>query len=44
MLMGDRIVMRLVEALIPYARNARTRSDAQGAQIAGSIRDFPVYS
>lgn len=29
-----------VEALIPYARNARTHSPAQVAQIAGSIREF----
>jgi len=29
-----------VEALIPYAKNARTHSDAQVAQIAGSIREF----
>jgi DNA modification methylase len=27
-------------ALIPYARNSRTHSDAQIAQIAGSIREF----
>jgi hypothetical protein len=33
-------VMRPVEALIPYVRNARTHSDAQVAQIAGSIREF----
>src|SRR5712675_518860 len=26
--------------LIPYARNARTHSEAQVAQIAGSIREF----
>ena len=26
--------------LVPYARNARTHSEAQVAQIAGSIRDF----
>ena len=26
--------------LIPYARNARTHSDSQGAQIAASIREF----
>ncbi len=26
--------------LIPYARNARTHSDAQVAQIAASIREF----
>lgn len=28
------------DALIPYARNARTHSDAQVAQIAASIREF----
>jgi DNA modification methylase len=29
-----------VDALIPYARNSRTHSDAQVAQIAASIREF----
>jgi DNA modification methylase len=29
-----------VAALVPYARNARTHSDAQVAQIAASIREF----
>ena len=29
-----------LKKLIPYARNARTHSDAQVAQIAGSIREF----
>ena len=29
-----------VEALIPYARNSRTHSDEQTAQIAASIREF----
>jgi len=29
-----------VEKLIPYARNARTHSDVQIAQIAASIREF----
>src|SRR5262245_22746613 len=29
-----------VERLIPYARNARTHSEAQIAEIAGSIRTF----
>lgn len=29
-----------IEALIPYAMNARTHSDAQVAQIAGSIKAF----
>jgi ParB-like chromosome segregation protein Spo0J len=28
------------ESLIPYARNSRTHSEAQVAQIAGSIREF----
>jgi DNA modification methylase len=31
---------RKVEALIPYARNARTHSEAQVAQIAASIAEF----
>jgi len=29
-----------IENLIPYAKNARTHSDAQVAQIAGSIKEF----
>lgn len=29
-----------IESLIPYARNARTHSDEQIAQIAGSIKEF----
>ena len=29
-----------IEALVPYARNSRTHSDAQVAQIAASIREF----
>jgi ParB-like chromosome segregation protein Spo0J len=40
MRMADKIIMRPVESLIPYARNARTHSEAQVAQIAGSIREF----
>jgi ParB-like chromosome segregation protein Spo0J len=31
---------RLVEALIPYARNARTHLEAQVALTAGSIREY----
>jgi DNA modification methylase len=34
------IEQRPVEALIPFARNARTHSDAQVAQIAASIVEF----
>ncbi len=34
------IRMRPIETLIPYARNARTHSDHQVAQIAASIREF----
>jgi hypothetical protein len=34
------IVMRPVEALIPYARNSRTHSPEQVAQLAASIREF----
>jgi hypothetical protein len=36
MQMADKIIMRRVEALIPYARNARTQSDAQVAPRAGT--------
>jgi DNA modification methylase len=35
-----RLEARSVDSLIPYARNARTHSDAQIAQIAASIREF----
>jgi DNA modification methylase len=31
---------RSIEALIPYARNSRTHSDEQVAQVAASIREF----
>jgi len=34
------IEYRQVDALIPYARNAKQHSDAQVAQIAASIREF----
>lgn len=34
------ITNRPIDVLIPYARNSRTHSDAQVAQIAGSIREF----
>jgi hypothetical protein len=34
------IQYREVQDLIPYARNARTHSEAQVAEIAGSIREF----
>jgi ParB-like chromosome segregation protein Spo0J len=34
------IQYRQVRDLIPYARNSRTHSDEQVAQIAGSIREF----
>ena len=40
---GDRVLRveyRPLEYLIPYARNARTHSDAQVAQIAASIKEF----
>jgi DNA modification methylase len=35
-----KVELRPVAALIPYAKNSRTHSDAQVAQIAGSIREF----
>ena len=34
----------LTATLIPYARNARTHSEAQVAQIAGSIQEFGFYN
>jgi ParB-like chromosome segregation protein Spo0J len=34
------LTYRPVEVLLPYARNARTHSDAHIAQIAASIREF----
>ena len=34
------IQYRSIESLIPYARNARTHSEEQVAQIAASIREF----
>lgn len=37
---GLSIEWRPVAGLIPYARNSRTHSDAQVAQIAASIREF----
>lgn len=37
---GGQIGIRAVDSLIPYARNARTHSDAQVAQIAASISEF----
>jgi ParB-like chromosome segregation protein Spo0J len=41
MMMGDlTVIYRPTGELIPYARNARTHSDAQVAEIAGSIREF----
>lgn len=35
-----KVEYRSIEKLIPYARNARTHSDAQVAQIAASIKEF----
>lgn len=34
------VIQRDIASLIPYARNARTHSDAQVAQIAASIKEF----
>src|SRR4029079_16525764 len=38
--MANRIEIWPIEKLIPYARNPRTHSDAQVAQIAASIAEF----
>jgi len=40
--MASRIEMWPLDRLIPYARNARTHSDAQVAQIAASMLEFGV--
>ena len=37
---ADQVERRPVAALVPYARNARTHTDAQVAQIAASIREW----
>ncbi len=37
---GIKIEQRDIDALIPYARNARTHSEEQVAQIAASIKEF----
>lgn len=37
---ADKIVLRRVDALIPYANNARTHDAGQIKQLAGSIREF----
>lgn len=37
---GVSIAFRPIDGLIPYARNSRTHSDAQLAQIAASIEEF----
>lgn len=37
---ADATERRAVASLLPYARNARTHSDAQVAQIAASIKEF----
>jgi ParB-like chromosome segregation protein Spo0J len=37
---ADRVERRSINALIPYARNARTHSDAQVAQIAASMKEW----
>ena len=38
--MAQRIELWSIDKLVPYARNARTHSDAQVAQIAASIAEF----
>lgn len=37
---ADKVERRKVADLLPYARNSRTHSDAQVAQIAASIREW----
>jgi DNA modification methylase len=40
MKLPDHLEVIQIDALIPYARNSRTHSDAQVAQIASSIKEF----
>lgn len=40
MKLPDTLEVVSIDALIPYARNSRTHSDAQVAQIAASIKEF----
>ena len=42
--MGFHSTLADIDTLIPYARNARTHSDAQIAQIAASIKEFGFLS
>src|SRR4051812_25183555 len=37
---ADHVERRSVASLVPYARNARTHSDAQVAQLAASVREW----
>lgn len=37
---ADNVIRRKVSDLVPYARNSRTHSDAQVAQIAASIKEW----
>ena len=37
---ADKVEKRSVASLIPYARNSRTHSDAQVAQIAASVKEW----
>jgi hypothetical protein len=37
---ADKVERRPIESVTPYARNARTHSDAQVAQIAASMKEW----
>ncbi len=37
---ADKVERRSVSSLVPYAKNARTHSDEQVAQIVASIREW----
>ena len=37
---ADKVQRRSVKSIIPYARNSRTHSDEQVAQIAASIKEW----
>ena len=39
-IVAEKIELRSVDSLVPYARNSRTHSDEQVAQLASAMREF----
>lgn len=40
MFITQEVTLESIDALLPYARNSRTHSDAQVAQLAAAMREF----